>query len=53
MLASKRINDLSKYVTNSGRMPRARAQIIPNTLHGVMSERPETFDLVLQFLKDH
>lgn len=35
------------------RMPRARAQIIPNTLHGVMSERPETFDLVLQFLKNH
>jgi pimeloyl-ACP methyl ester carboxylesterase len=34
-------------------MPKAEVQIIPDTLHGVMSEKPESFKLVLDFLKSH
>jgi 3-oxoadipate enol-lactonase len=37
----------------ASKMPRAEVHIIPDTLHGVMSEKPETFDLVLEFLKAH
>jgi 3-oxoadipate enol-lactonase len=33
------------------RLPHAEVYIIPDTLHGVMSEKPETFDRVLEFLK--
>ena len=35
------------------RMPNARAVIVPNALHGVMTERPESFGHVLEFLRDH
>jgi pimeloyl-ACP methyl ester carboxylesterase len=33
------------------RIPNAEVHIIPDTLHGVMSEKPETFGLVLEFLQ--
>lgn len=33
------------------RMPNAEVHIIPRTLHGVMTERPDTFDLVLDFFR--
>jgi 3-oxoadipate enol-lactonase len=33
------------------RMPNAEVHIVPNTLHGVMAEKPETFRLVLDFLR--
>lgn len=33
------------------RMPNAEVHIVPHTLHGVMSERPDTFELVLDFLR--
>lgn len=33
------------------RMPNAEVHIIPHTLHGVMSEKPETFKLVLDFFR--
>jgi pimeloyl-ACP methyl ester carboxylesterase len=35
----------------AGRMPNAEVHIVPHTLHGVMSENPETFRLVLDFLR--
>ena len=35
------------------RMPNAVVHIIPNALHGVMSEHPETFQLVVDFLRKH
>lgn len=35
------------------RLPNAELHIIPDTLHGVMSEKPETFGLVLDFLRRH
>ena len=33
------------------RMPNAEVHIIPDTLHGVMTEKPETFGLVQDFLR--
>ncbi len=33
------------------RMPNAEVHIIPDTLHGVMTEKPETFGLVVDFLR--
>lgn len=33
------------------RMPRARAHIVPDALHGVMTERPESFQVLLDFLR--
>jgi pimeloyl-ACP methyl ester carboxylesterase len=33
------------------RMPNAEVHIVPHTLHGVMSEKPETFKRVLEFLR--
>lgn len=35
------------------RLPNAELHIIPDALHGVMSERPETFELVKDFLRRH
>ena len=35
------------------RMPNAEVHIIPDTLHGVMTEKPETFELVRGFLRRH
>lgn len=35
------------------RLPDAELHIIADTLHGVMSEKPETFQLVLDFLRRH
>jgi pimeloyl-ACP methyl ester carboxylesterase len=51
--ADDMITPAAHSVAMAERMPQARAQIIPNALHGVMSERPESFDLMLNFLKDH
>ena len=33
------------------RMPRARAHIVADALHGVMTERPESFQVVLDFFR--
>jgi pimeloyl-ACP methyl ester carboxylesterase len=35
------------------RLPDAELHIVPDTLHGVMSEKPETFELVRNFLRRH
>lgn len=37
----------------AARLPNAELHIIPDTLHGVMTEKPETFQLVLDFLARH
>jgi pimeloyl-ACP methyl ester carboxylesterase len=35
------------------RLPKAEVHIVPRTLHGVMTERPDTFEWVLDFFKRH
>jgi pimeloyl-ACP methyl ester carboxylesterase len=51
--ADDMITPAAHSVAMSRRMPKAEVQIIPDTLHGVMSEKPESFKLVLDFLKSH
>jgi pimeloyl-ACP methyl ester carboxylesterase len=47
------ITPAAHSIAMSRRMPNAVAHIVPDTLHGVMSEKPESFDLVLDFLQSH
>jgi pimeloyl-ACP methyl ester carboxylesterase len=37
----------------ANRLPSAELHIVPDSLHGVMSERPETFGVFLNFLRRH
>jgi pimeloyl-ACP methyl ester carboxylesterase len=51
--ADDMITPAAHTVAVGQRMPNAEVHIIPDTLHGVMSEKPETFDLVIDFLSGH
>jgi len=51
--ADDMITPAAHTVAIGQRMPNAEVHIIPDTLHGVMSEKPETFDLVIDFLSRH
>jgi pimeloyl-ACP methyl ester carboxylesterase len=35
------------------RIPNAEVRIFPNTLHGFMVERPDAFNMIVDFLKRH
>ena len=35
------------------RMPNAHVHIVPRALHGVTTERPESFALICEFLRSH
>jgi pimeloyl-ACP methyl ester carboxylesterase len=35
------------------RIPKAEVHIIPRTLHGFMTERPDTFDTIVDFFARH
>ena len=51
--ADDMITPASHTVMMGERMPNAEVHIIPRTLHGVMAERPDTFELILDFLRRH
>jgi 3-oxoadipate enol-lactonase len=40
-------------VAMAGRMPNAEARMFPKTLHGFMTERPDTFQQIIEFLRAH
>jgi pimeloyl-ACP methyl ester carboxylesterase len=48
--ADDMITPASHSAAMGKRLPNAEVHIIPDALHGVMSEKPETFQLVLDFL---
>jgi 3-oxoadipate enol-lactonase len=51
--ADDMITPAEHTVAMGRRLPNAEVHIVPRTLHGVMSERPDTFGLVQAFLARH
>lgn len=51
--ADDMITPASHTVMMGERMPNAEVHIIARTLHGVTAERPETFALIVDFLRRH